>query len=93
MDTVNVFVMNDTYTYGLLVPFGYNYMGFVDTTADELKIDRRRLGIKIEHQHDWGSYNPQIAETSDEFSIVEARMGKVIITLQMSKNTTRVTCN
>lgn len=52
MDAVNVFVVNGVDTFGLLVPFGCNYVGFVDMIANELKVDMRHSCIKIEYSSD-----------------------------------------
>lgn len=52
MDAVNVFIMNGADTFGFLVLFGCNYIGFVSMIENELKVDRRHSYIKIKYNAD-----------------------------------------
>lgn len=44
-----VFVINGAVTLGILVLFGCKYMDLVEMITNELKMDKKRLCLKIEY--------------------------------------------
>lgn len=46
MDAINVFVINETNIFGILVPFGCKYFKIVDLITNKLMFDNEHVSYK-----------------------------------------------